>query len=162
MFSFLRILGGSTFLSFFDKSRDIKRFMLNHADCILILRTFSLLHLFAITSACLTLFVSFFFSVFVSILDFRHGRLLCSAGEPGVSIPKSKIRKDWYFFKRMRVAAEFSFLSLKRRLSDFQVSGLRQPAGDEFLVSRKGDRRILRGRRGRLSNVSRLHHRPER
>ncbi|KYN44647.1 hypothetical protein ALC56_00641 [Trachymyrmex septentrionalis] len=29
------------------------------------------------------LFVFFSFSVFVSILDFRHGRLLCSAGEPG-------------------------------------------------------------------------------
>jgi len=32
------------------------------------------------------MFAFFSFSVFVSILDFRHGRLLCSAGEPGVSV----------------------------------------------------------------------------
>lgn len=41
---------------------------------------------------CLTLFVFLSFSVFVSILDFRHGRLLCSAGEPGVSILKSCLK----------------------------------------------------------------------
>lgn len=55
-----------------------------------------------------------YFSVFVSILNLHHGHLLCSAGEPGVSIYKTnliEIIKSYLLKSFSRLVATNSWIS---------------------------------------------------
>lgn len=66
----------------------------------------------------------FCFSVFVSILNLHHGRLLCSAGEPGVSACKTNLIESIkpYLLKSFSwlvATNSWIFSSLTRRIFGF-------------------------------------------